>query len=117
MIISRELRIDRIGKPALLAHLAKETCRKNAAAQNMVDDRRGDEVRVFAGYPLAAETDCRLRHVDRGDMPRAGTGESGGRDRNETGLIGQLAKDIVEMAGERLRVDRADGGDLEIVSR
>ena len=29
----------------------------------------------------------------------------------------QMAEDIVEMAGERLRVDRADGGDLEIVSR
>jgi hypothetical protein len=58
---------DRIGKPALLAHLLKKPRGKRAAAENVVDDVGGHEIRIFARDAGAAERHHRLRHVELDD--------------------------------------------------
>ena len=53
-----------VGQAALFAHFPVKPRREAAAAQNMIDDIRGHEIRIVARDALPAESDHRLRHVD-----------------------------------------------------
>ena len=110
----QQIRIDAIGEPALFANLVIEARGERAAAEDVVDQIRGHEVRVLARDARAAEPDHRLRHVELrhdppSDLARRRIGHAAKLARS-----GQGAEHAVEHLAERGGVDVADRRDLQV---
>ena len=58
---------DAVGEPALLAHLAIEPRGERAAAEDVIDDVGGHEIRIVARDARAAERHHGLRHIEIDD--------------------------------------------------
>src|SRR5262249_56196074 len=77
VLVRIEVRVDRIGKPALLAHLLHQSRRKAAAADDVIEHIGGDEIVVLAGDAAMAELCYRLRHAPLDDFARPPEWRSG----------------------------------------
>ena len=72
MIHPQKRFIDRIGETALLADFAVEPRRQASAAENVVDDIAGHEIRIAALEAWPAERHHGLRNVERNEGARCG---------------------------------------------
>src|SRR5262245_14853298 len=116
MIEPDQRAVDRIGKSALLAHLAIEARGERAAAEDVVDDIGGHEVRVLARDAVAAEGHHRLWHVHLDDDALSEPLQMGGVDGRQVGLGRQPAEHLVEHCRGGGRIDVADHADLQLVA-
>src|SRR4029077_8142170 len=64
VFVPQQAVVDRISKTALDANFAGEPGGERAAAENVVDDVGGEEIRIVARDTDAAEIDHGLRHVE-----------------------------------------------------
>src|SRR6202171_3935430 len=117
MLERSKITIDRIGKPAFFPHLAEEPGFEAATAEDMVEDKGGDEVGIGALQSDAAEGDDGLRylHFDRlggAEPPRL-------RIRHRCRIVArrQASESAIDKHCDLCRVDVSDYRDSEIGAR
>ena len=107
---------DAVGQPALFAHLVEQPRRERAASQYVVHQVGGEEVRRVAGNAGIGELQRRLRQVVV-DPHFLAEFQVDLLDRLQAGFLRQVAEQPVELALDRLRIDRADDRHMQIVAR
>ncbi len=116
MLERLQVAVDRVGEPALLAHLLHQPRGEPAAADELVEHEGRQEVGILARHGRKPEHRDRLRDVHRdpflGALARLCQGNG-----QDLGLLRQLAEHVVEQLAELFRRDIADGNHLEIAAR
>ncbi len=116
-IVPHQAVADRVNEAAFLAHFVIKPRGKRAAAENVVDDVGGKEIRIVTRDAGPAEIDHRLRHVEIDiDAPPEPLRHCR-RDRRQLCLRRQRAEHAVEHGLCGVGVDVADDRDLEVVAR
>src|SRR4029079_19045848 len=105
--------IDTVGQPALVAYLFEQPRGEAAAAENVVHQERGEELRVVAGNAGIGELQGGLRQVvgDADLLVELGLDVL---DRDQLGLFRQSAEHLVEVALQRLGIDGANHADDQV---
>ena len=117
MIHRVKIAADRIGEPALLAHLFRQPRREAAAAEDIVHHIGGNEIRVLPLDTLDAEDHDALRKVADHDLHFACAVDGNIGDFRQPGLIRQISESPVEQYAQFGRRDGTDDGDFQIVLR
>ncbi len=112
-----EARADAIGEAALVAHLVVEPRAERAAAEDVVDDVGGHEVRIAAGDAATAEHHRGLRHVEIDHDAAAQPLHFDVGDRRQVGLRGQASERAIDKPAGGGRIDVADDAELQRVAR
>src|SRR5204863_9967384 len=99
--------IDRIGKATFLPHLAEKPGFETAAAEDMVEDKSGDEIGIGALQPDAAKGDNRLRHLEFDRLAGAESPRLRVRHRHRVAPRRQARKRAIDQRGDLRRVDTA----------
>ena len=95
ILVGEKVRVHRIGKSALLAHLLHQARGEAAAADDVIEDIGGDEVVVLAREGAMAELRHGLGHFHHDDLAGRAHGRLGVGDRSERGGLRQCAEHVV----------------------
>src|SRR5258708_1947667 len=90
---------DAVSEAALLPDLDIKPRGERAAAENVIDDIGGHEIRIAAGYPRPAAIHYRLRHIEMDDEPAAQPLRDDRRGRLEL----RLGRPCAERSVDKLR--------------